>query len=99
MMEILGFPVGPWEIFGILGNLCFGSRFFVQWVASERAKKSVMPVSFWYLSILGSLILLAYFIHLRSVVGVLAYLPNLVPYSRNLVLILRERRGPAGSST
>jgi lipid-A-disaccharide synthase-like uncharacterized protein len=91
-MEIFGFPIGPWEVFGFLGNICFGTRFFVQWIASERAKKSVMPIAFWYLSLAGSLILLIYFIHLRSVVGVLAYLPNSIPYTRNLILIMRERK-------
>lgn len=96
-MEFLGDRIGPWELFGFLGNLCFGARFFVQWIASERAKKSVMPISFWYLSIAGSLILLVYFIHVRKIVGILAFLPNLVPYSRNLVLTLRQRHAPPAS--
>jgi lipid-A-disaccharide synthase-like uncharacterized protein len=92
MMEILGFKVGAWEIFGFVGNICFGSRFILQWIASERAKRSIVPVTFWYLSLAGSVVLLVYFIHLRSIVGVLAYLPNTIPYSRNLMLIHREKK-------
>ena len=45
-----------WLAFGLLGNLAFGSRFLVQWIASERAGESVVPVVFWHLSIVGSLI-------------------------------------------
>jgi len=96
MIEILGFKVGPWEFFGFVGNICFGSRFILQWIASERAKRSIMPVTFWYLSLAGSVVLLVYFIHLRSIVGVLAYLPNTIPYSRNLMLIRREKMSAAG---
>ena len=46
-----------WLAFGLLGNLAFGTRFLVQWIASERAGESVVPMAFWYLSIVGSLIL------------------------------------------
>ena len=49
-----------WLVFGLLGNAAFASRFLLQWLASERAGDSVVPVAVWYLSILGSLILLVY---------------------------------------
>ena len=91
-MIIGGFEIGALQCFGFVGNLCFGSRFFIQWIVSERAKKSVVPISFWYLSIAGSAILLAYFIVRRDPVGILSYLPNLIPYTRNLILISKERR-------
>jgi len=78
-----------WLAFGLLGNAIFASRFFVQWVASERARKSTIPVAFWYLSIAGSLVLLVYAIHLENLVFTLAYLPNTAIYLRNLAL-LRE---------
>ncbi len=91
-MRILGFDVGWWDAFGFLGTISFTSRFFVQWIASERAKRSVVPISFWWLSILGSSILLVYFIGIRNPVGTLGYLPNLIPYTRNLILIHRHKK-------
>jgi len=85
----------PWLWIGLAGNAAFFSRFLVQWLASERAGRSYIPIAFWWLSILGSLILLAYAVHRRDPVFVLAYLPNCVVYVRNLMLI--HRRGEAGS--
>lgn len=79
-----------WLGFGLLGNLAFFSRFLVQWVASERAGRSFIPLSFWYLSLAGSLVLLVYAIHRRDPIFTLAYLPNAVVYVRNLVLIRRH---------
>lgn len=79
-----------WLAFGLLGNAAFASRFLVQWIASERAQDSVVPKAFWYLSILGSLILLIYALHVKNIVFTLAYLPNCVVYVRNLVLIHRK---------
>ena len=84
-----------WLAFGLLGNLAFGSRFLVQWIASERAGESVVPVVFWHLSIVGSLILLAYAIHVESPVFTLAYLPNAFVYVRNIALIKRKERRAA----
>ena len=79
-----------WLAFGLLGNAAFASRFLVQWWASERAGESVVPKAFWYLSILGSLILLTYALHMKNLVFTLAYLANCVVYVRNLVLIRRK---------
>lgn len=84
-----------WFGFGLLGNLAFFSRFLVQWVQSERAGRSLVPLSFWYLSLAGSLVLLVYAIHRRDPIFTLAYLPNTVVYVRNLVLIRRcETKDP-----
>jgi lipid-A-disaccharide synthase-like uncharacterized protein len=80
-----------WIAFGLIGNSAFFTRFLVQWIASERAGRSLVPVSFWYLSILGSLILLAYAIHRGDPIFTLAYLPNAFVYTRNLVLLRREQ--------
>jgi lipid-A-disaccharide synthase-like uncharacterized protein len=86
-----------WLAFGLLGQAAFFSRFLVQWLASERAGESYVPVSFWYLSMLGSLILLVYAIHRQEPVFALGYLPNSIVYIRNLVLLRRNntRRSPA----
>jgi lipid-A-disaccharide synthase-like uncharacterized protein len=67
----------------------------VQWIASERAGESIVPKLFWYLSIAGTLILLAYALHLRNPVFILAFLPNCFVYVRNLVLIQRKQRSTA----
>ncbi|HEY8494652.1 MAG TPA: lipid-A-disaccharide synthase N-terminal domain-containing protein [Myxococcota bacterium] len=78
-----------WLAIGLTGNAAFFARFLVQWIASERAGRSYVPAVFWYLSIAGSLILLAYAIHRRDPVFTLAFLPNCVVYVRNLVLLRR----------
>ena len=78
-----------WLALGLAGNLAFFSRFLVQWLASERAKRSFIPMAFWYLSIAGSLILLIYAIHRKDPIFTLAYLPNCVVYVRNVMLIRR----------
>jgi lipid-A-disaccharide synthase-like uncharacterized protein len=66
-------------------------RFLVQWIASERQGESVIPVSFWYWSIFGSVIMCLYFIFKRDPVGILAYLPNSLIYIRNLMLIQKGK--------
>jgi lipid-A-disaccharide synthase-like uncharacterized protein len=87
-----------WLVFGLMGNAAFGARFLVQWVASERARESVVPLLFWHLSIVGSLILLVYAIHLKNPVFTLAYLPNAFVYLRNLALIKRKREEDANAA-
>ncbi len=81
-----------WDVLGYAGQLIFASRFLVQWIASERRKESVVPVSFWYLSIVGSLLSLAYALTTRKIPFILGYLLNCIPYFRNLVLIHRKNR-------
>ena len=49
-----------WIVFGLLGNAAFGTRFLLQWIASERAGTSVIPTAFWYLSVVGAVVLLIY---------------------------------------
>jgi len=86
-----------WLLFGFAGNAVFASRFLVQWIASERAGESIMPRVFWILSIVGSVILLLYALHLGNPVFVLAYLPNGLVYARNLQLISRKQAREAAS--
>jgi len=78
-------------ILGLIGNATFSMRFLVQWIASERQGESVIPVSFWYWSIAGSVIMCLYFIFKRDPVGILAYLPNSLIYIRNLMLIQKGK--------
>ncbi len=81
-----------WLCFGLCGNLTFCTRFLLQWLYSEMHKESRIPVAFWWQSIVGTLILLIYFLHQRDLVGILGYLMNVIPYSRNLMLVYRKRR-------
>jgi lipid-A-disaccharide synthase-like uncharacterized protein len=81
-----------WLAIGLLGQAAFFMRFLVQWWESERRGESVIPLSFWYLSLVGSVILLAYAIHRREPVFILAYLPNAFVYARNLALIRKKQR-------
>jgi len=75
-----------WIGVGLVGNAVFALRFLVQWIASERARRSVVPVAFWHLSLVGAVFLLCYAIHRRDPIFVLAYLPNGFIYARNLFL-------------
>ena len=81
-----------WVAVGMGGQLMFTARFLLQWWASEKAGRSVVPVAFWYFSIAGSLIVLAYGIHRMDPVIILGQLPGTVIYTRNLWLIRQERR-------
>lgn len=80
-----------WLTVGLLGQLMFTARFLVQWWASEKAGRSVVPLAFWYFSILGSLIVLAYGIHKLDPVIIIGQLPGTVIYARNLWLLRKER--------
>ena len=80
-----------WLVIGLAGQCLFMARFIVQWIHSERHQQSLIPVSFWYLSLLGGLIVLAYGFHKLDPVIILGQLPGTIVYSRNLVLIHRNK--------
>jgi lipid-A-disaccharide synthase-like uncharacterized protein len=80
-----------WMVFGFGAQALFMSRMVVQWWASEKAKRSVVPVSFWILSLIGGLTLMVYFLRRGDPVGVAGQAFGLVVYLRNLVFIKRER--------
>jgi lipid-A-disaccharide synthase-like uncharacterized protein len=83
--------VTPWKIVGWMGSAVFSIRFFLQWIASERAKKSIIPMGFWECSLLGSLLALSYFLfYRRDSVGVIMTLMPIPLYVRNLYLKWRE---------
>lgn len=84
-----------WICVGLGGQLLFSARFIAQWIASERARRSVMPVVFWYLSISGGLVLLAYAIWRADPVFILGQSMGVVIYARNLWLIHAEKRSAA----
>jgi lipid-A-disaccharide synthase-like uncharacterized protein len=84
-----------WVGVGLLGQGLFSARFIVQWIASERRKKSVVPREFWYLSLAGALITLTYAIYRRDPVFILGYAPGLFIYARNLYFIHKHPEQPA----
>lgn len=85
-----------WLVVGFVAQGLFCARFLVQWIASELKKRSVMPLAFWFLSLGGGLLLLTYAVHQRDPVFILGQGMGLIVYTRNLVLIRRER-GAANS--
>ena len=94
-MNILASPMG---LLGLLGQVLFFSRFLVQWLASEKTGKSVVPVSFWYLSIGGGLLLLVYAIWRKDPVITLGQLVGVFVYVRNLMLIHRHKTAQAADA-
>ncbi len=81
-----------WILVGLGGQVLFMMRFVVQWIVSEKAKRSVIPVAFWWLSIGGAAILLAYAIWRADPVFILGQSVGFLIYARNLWLIHVERR-------
>lgn len=79
-----------WLLIGFIGQAFFFSRFFVQWIASERAGRSVIPLAFWYFSLLGGTTLLIYAIHVGDPVFIVGQSTGAVIYLRNLYFRLRE---------
>lgn len=81
-----------WVIFGLAGQLLFMGRFLVQWIASEREGRSVMPIAFWYFSIGGGIILFCYALYRVDPVFILGQSVGLFIYSRNLWFIHAGKR-------
>ena len=80
-----------WLAFGLVAQLLFAARFLVQWIASERAGKSVVPMAFWFFSIGGGLMTLIYGIVKREPVIILGQLLANIIYIRNVMLIWKNR--------
>ncbi len=89
-----------WVVLGLTAQLAFTARFLVQWIASERAGESYVPVAFWWLSIVGGAMLLAYAVYRWDIVFMLGQAMGLIVYVRNLMLIRKKSRadGPPASS-
>ncbi|MTI17322.1 hypothetical protein E1162_08715 [Rhodobacteraceae bacterium RKSG542] len=81
-----------WVILGLVAQALFMMRFVVQWVASERVGRSIVPVAFWFFSIGGSVLLLVYSIVRQDPVYIAGQSLGLIIYFRNLWLIYKEKR-------
>jgi lipid-A-disaccharide synthase-like uncharacterized protein len=86
-----------WIATGFLGQGLFFGRWIVQWLASERSAKSRVPVSFWYLSLVGGLITLAYAIYRRDPVFIAGQSVGAIVYVRNLMLIYKPSSSDVGT--
>jgi lipid-A-disaccharide synthase-like uncharacterized protein len=89
--KLFGIEWTCWKVIGWLGNAVFFARFFVQWHATEKLKRVVVPAAFWWLSLTGSLLLLTYSLRQRDSVFIFAYLFTWIPYIRNLIIHRRHK--------
>jgi lipid-A-disaccharide synthase-like uncharacterized protein len=85
-----------WLSLGFVGQALFSARFIVQWLQSEKVKRSVFPIAFWYFSIAGGITLLIYAIHRKDPVFIVGQGTGLFIYLRNLYFIIYERKKSAG---
>lgn len=86
-----------WLVLGFAGQALFSARFLLQWLVSEKQKKSVIPIGFWFFSLGGSLMLLIYAIHRKDPVFILGQATGFLIYTRNLQLIFREKKANASA--
>ncbi|HSY42403.1 MAG TPA: lipid-A-disaccharide synthase N-terminal domain-containing protein [Candidatus Acidoferrum sp.] len=90
--RFLGIEWSVWKGIGLMGNAVFFSRFIIQWYASEKTGRVVVPVVFWWLSLVGTLLLLTYAVRQHDSVFILAYAFAWIPYMRNLVIHHRHEK-------
>ena len=88
----------PIHILGFVGQGIFFARFLIQWIESERRRESVIPVGFWYCSLIGGFLTLIYAVLIESPPIILGQLFGLLVYTRNLMLVYRKRREPENPS-
>ncbi len=93
----LPFAIDPWLVLGLAAQGMFSARMIVQWIVTERRRRSTIPKVFWHLSLAGSLLLLIYAIHRRDPVFILGQSFGSVVYVRNLMLWKGETPDAAGA--
>jgi lipid-A-disaccharide synthase-like uncharacterized protein len=85
-----------WVVFGFIAQFMFMMRFVVQWIASERARRSIIPIAFWFFSVAGGSLLLTYAIYRQDPVFIAGQAGGLFIYFRNIWFVFRERAAAAG---
>jgi lipid-A-disaccharide synthase-like uncharacterized protein len=95
LQEVLVGRFDWWVVLGLVAQAMFTMRFLVQWLASERAGRSIIPTAFWLFSIAGGLLLLAYALYRRDVVFIVGQSFGVFVYLRNLQFVLRDRKATA----
>ena len=91
LLNITSWASMGWIVIGFGGQAIFMSRFLIQWIVSERKQESVIPTSFWWISLFGAVFLFAYFVWRRDMVGLLGQSTGVVIYARNLRLIHKQK--------
>jgi len=86
-----GLKLDYWLILGFTAQLLFTARFLVQWIISEKEKRSVIPVVFWYFSLAGGILLFVYAIKRKDPVFIVGQGSGIIVYGRNLILIFKNR--------
>jgi lipid-A-disaccharide synthase-like uncharacterized protein len=92
LYEVFVLRVDNWAVLGLVAQGLFSARFLVQWIASERVGRSVVPMAFWWFSIGGSVLLLVYALQRKDPVFIAGQGIGIFIYVRNIILVLRERR-------
>jgi lipid-A-disaccharide synthase-like uncharacterized protein len=87
-----------WVVLGIIAQLLFTARFVVQWIASERAGHSVIPLAFWVFSIFGGLLLLVYALYRKDAVFIAGQAFGVFVYGRNLYFVMRDRKAATAAA-
>jgi lipid-A-disaccharide synthase-like uncharacterized protein len=96
MHEVFIVQLDWWIALGFVAQLLFTARFAVQWIASERQNRMVIPIAFWFFSLGGGILLLVYAIHRRDPVFIAGQAFGIFVYARNLYFELRDRNAVAG---
>jgi lipid-A-disaccharide synthase-like uncharacterized protein len=85
-----------WKTIGFAGMAAFFTRFFVQWLYSEKQGESKVPTIFWWQSLIGAVLMLAYSLRQQDSVYIMGYILTVIPYTRNLILVYRKKRRDEG---
>ena len=95
LVDVFFIRLDWWVLVGVIAQGLFTMRFVVQWIASERAGKSVIPLAFWIFSIFGGVLLLVYALYRKDAVFIAGQAFGVFVYLRNLYFVLRERAAPS----
>src|ERR1700693_2280514 len=98
LRDVFVIKFDAWVVLGFVAQGFFTMRFVVQWIASERAGKSVIPIAFWFFSIGGGALLLVYALYRRDPVFIAGQAFGVFVYARNLYFELRDRRREASTA-
>jgi lipid-A-disaccharide synthase-like uncharacterized protein len=98
LYEVFVVRFDAWAVLGFIAQALFSARFLVQWIASERARRSIIPVAFWWFSIAGGILLFVYALSRKDPVFIAGQGGGLLIYARNIIFVLREQREEAAST-
>ncbi len=91
-LGFVSFDLTTWVVIGFVGQFFFSMRFLIQWLASEKVRKSIIPTAFWYFSLIGGMTLLAYALHKQDPVFILGQGLGVFIYLRNIYFLVKEKK-------